>query len=45
MSKTPVYRYHAPQTDGLRYAFSTDPGLSSGWTKNGIVFQVPNYES
>jgi hypothetical protein len=33
-----VYRYHASQSDGWRFTFSTNPNLGDGWILDGIAF-------
>lgn len=37
----PVYRYHAPQSDGWRFHYSLNPELGEGWIYDGIAFNVP----
>ena len=37
-----IYQYYAEQSDGFRYSYSTNPDLSDGWTKDGVVFKVPS---
>lgn len=39
---TAVYRYHALQSDGWRFNFSTNPNLSDGWILDGIAFYAAN---
>ena len=36
-----IHRYHAQQSDGYRFTFSSNPNLGQGWTYDGIAFKVP----
>lgn len=38
----PIYRYHASQSDGLRYHYSPKSNLGEGWNCDGIAFRVPD---
>ena len=37
----PIYRYHAVQSDGWRFHFSTNPQVGQGWTFDGVAFGAP----
>jgi len=38
----PVYRYHAEQSDGWRFHFSTNSLYGQGWIFDGIAFHAPD---
>ncbi len=39
--RTPIYRYHAKQSDGFWYLFGPDANGGQGWTFDGLAFYTP----
>lgn len=37
----PIYRYHASQSDGRRFHYSTSPNVGDGWIYDGVAFNAP----
>jgi hypothetical protein len=40
----PIYRYHAEQSDGWRFLYSTNSNFGQGWTYDGIAFYAPTQD-